>query len=252
MKLRKTSRKRNDVGFSLLELLVATVLFTLITGVVFAALIAAQARYTSEKNFMGAFEQANVALDQITRDIHAAGYPSPVVLNTATAVANPQAYAIPVAWSPNYPAASCTIGTTCTSPGAFDLILEADLGNGVQWIRYLLKETTLYRGVTGKVAGTDPITATDPVMVPYLGHVMNNASAGEIAAITAVYPGTFPGGKPVPIFTYPQFAGAPQQPPNIHNINIALIVRAPGRDPQTGQLRVATFTGQASTVNPAQ
>jgi hypothetical protein len=81
---------------------------------------------------------------------------------------------------------------------------------------------------------------------------MNNASASVIATITASYPGTFPGGNPVPVFSFPQYQGATQAPPNIHNINVALIVMAPGQDLQTQRVRVATFTAQASTVNPYQ
>jgi type II secretory pathway pseudopilin PulG len=254
MAMRTKSSKRFESGFSLLELLVATALFMVITGVVFTVLIVAQAHYKSEKSFMGTFQQANIALDQITRDIHAAGYPPAIVYNSSVSsvAANAAKYALPVAWSPTYPSSPCTIGATCATPGDFDLILEADLGSGVQWIRYQLVGTTLYRGVTSKVSGTDPITATGAagVMIPYLENVMNNASAAQIAAIQAVYPGTFPGNNPVPIFTYPLYNGAPQQPPNIHNINIAIIVKAPENDPQTNKLRVATFTGQASTVNP--
>ena len=252
MRMRKGKFALSNRGFSLLELMVATVLFTLITGIVFAALMAAQARYRSEKSLLGSFQQANVALDQITRDIHAAGYPPAIVYNTAVATpANANMYALPVAWSPNYPNAPCTIGATCASPSPWDLILEADLGdgNGVQWIRYQLQGTTLLRGVTPKAAGADPVASTNGVMVPYLDNVMNNATAAQIATIRAQYGTMFPGGNPVPVFTFPAFNGFPQQLPTIHNINVTLIVQAPDRDSQNNQLRVATLTGQASTVN---
>jgi type II secretory pathway pseudopilin PulG len=253
MAMKKTSSKHTELGFSLLELLVATALFVIITGIVFTVLIVAQAQYRGEKSFMGAFQEANVALDQVTRDIHTSGYPPPIDFNAAVAAASPQNYAFPVAYSP-FPGAPCTIGATCTSPGPYDLILEANLGAGVQWIRYELIGTTLYRGITPKIANNDPVAATNAagIMVPYLQNVMNNASAAQIAAIQAVYPGTFPGNAPVPIFTFPPNNGVPAQPPNIQNINIALIVKAKENDPRTNKLRVATFTGQASTVNPYQ
>jgi Tfp pilus assembly protein PilW len=249
------TRKRKDSGFTLLELMVATVLFIIITGMVFAVVIATQTRYKSEKEYMSAFQQANVAIDQIVRDIHGAGFPAKIVFNTSVQGSNTNSakWALPVAWWPNYPTSSCVIGTTCTTPGSWDLILEEDLadGNGVVWIRYQLSGNVLKRAQTPKTTG-DPKTVTDGLLQPYLENVMNNASASDIATITASYPGTFPGGNPVPVFSFPQYQGATQAPPNIHNINVALIVMAPGKDLQTQRVRVATFTAQASTVNPYQ
>ena len=254
MHLKKRKVARSNRGFTLIELMVATALFTIITGIVFAALIAAQARYKSEKSLMGSFQQANVAIDQMTRDIHAAGYPPAIVYNSAVSslAANANKFAVPVAWFPGYTAnAPCTIGATCTTPSSWDLILEGDLGdgNGVQWIRYQLQGTTLLRTAVRKTVGSDPKLATDGSLTPYLENVVNNASAAQIAAIRTQYPAMFPGGAPVPVFTYPTFGGPLPTPPNIRNINVTLIVQAPDRDPQSRQLRVATLTGQASTVN---
>ena len=249
----KTVRK-NNAGFTLLELMVATVLFIVITGAVFAVVIATQARYKAEKEYMSAFQQANVAIDQITRDIHGAGFPAKIVYNTSVQgiSANSTNWALPVAFYPNYPNSTCVIGSTCSTPASYDLILEEDQGSGVVWIRYKLSGNILYRAVVAKTTSTNPMTATDDSLVPYLENVMNNASASDIATITASYPGTFPGGNAVPVFTFPQYQGATQAPPNIHNINIALIVQAPGKDLQTQGVRVATFTAQASTINPYQ
>src|SRR5712691_6451436 len=147
-------KKRNDSasGFSLVELLVGTILFTIVTGAVFSLLLSAQLRYQGESNVTEAFQQANVAVDQIVRDVHSAGYPPKNALNIAVANNNPDWYALPFAWSPNYPATPCSIGP-CSVPGDYDLIVEADVsnGNGVQWIRYSLVDTTLMRGMVTKV-----------------------------------------------------------------------------------------------------
>lgn len=254
MSLRHKTSKNKNAGFTLLELMVATLLFIVITGAVFAVVIASQARYKAEKEYMSAFQQANVAIDQITRDIHGAGFPAKIIYNTSVqgASSNSTKWALPVAFYPNYPNSTCVIGTTCTSPSSYDLILEQDQGSGVVWIRYKLTNNILYRAVVAKTTSNNPITATDDSLVPYLENVMNNASSADIATITASYPGTFPGGNAVPVFTFPQYQGATQAPPNIHNINVALIVLAPGRDLQTQGVRVATFTAQASTINPYQ
>src|ERR1700738_5496027 len=97
-------KKRNHSvdGFSLVELLVGTVLFTIITGAVFSLLISAQLRYKGESNVTETFQQANVAIDQITRDVHSAGYPPKNSLRKDIADLHPETYALPFAWAPNY------------------------------------------------------------------------------------------------------------------------------------------------------
>jgi prepilin-type N-terminal cleavage/methylation domain-containing protein len=238
-------------GFSLIELMVATLLFTFIAGIVFSLLAVTQLQYGSEKDLMASFQSANIAIDQIARDVHSAGYPPANSFNANVVSLHPDWAALPFAWSPNYPANPCTIGATCTAPGDFDLIIEADLGNGVQWIRYALVGTTLMRGVVPKVAGQDPVTATGTATLPYLENVMNNAPAPQMDQIRASYPAMFPGDNPVPVFAYtPVDPSAPLQPGNILQVNICLIVQSPRPDPKTGQPRVLTLTGQAMRFNP--
>jgi hypothetical protein len=155
---------------------------------------------------------------------------------------------------PAYPVTPCTVGATCvTSPTGFDLITEADLGdgNGVQWVRYSLQGTTLMRGVAPK-NGVNPVTATVDKLIPYLDNVMNNASAAQMATLKATYPALFPGNVPVPIFTYTYDAGAALQPVNIREVNITLIVQSARPDPTTNTYRVVVLTGQAVRINPNQ
>lgn len=226
-------RKRAN-GYSLVELLVATVLFTIIAGTVFSLLLSAQLRYRGDSGVTTAFQQANVAIDQITRDVHSAGYPPPSSFAGPPAPApDPGLIALPFSWSPGYPNVSCIVGGSCGAfPGDYDLILETDPdGNGVQWIRYSLQGTTLMRGVAPKVKSADPITSTDNSLLPYLENVQNG-----------------PGNKSLPIFSY-----GPQplsQPSNIREVNILLIVQSAQPDPQTGQFRTITLTGQAVRFNP--
>jgi type II secretory pathway pseudopilin PulG len=252
MKVARNGADLSAGGFSLIELMIATLLFTLIMGVVFTLLGVSMQRYQVEKDYLNAFQQANVAMDQITRDVHSAGYPPANSFMTPVAAANPTKVATPFAWMPNYPATPCTVGV-CTSPGSYDLITESDPGNGngVQWIRYSLAGTTLMRGVVSKT-NIDPITATAPTMVPYLENVMNNPTAAQMAALQASYPGMFPGNAAVPVFTYTYDGGTASQPPNIRQVNITLIVEDPRPDPQTQKLRFVTLTGQATRINPNQ
>ncbi len=229
-------KKRNvsASGFSLVELLVGTVLFTIITGAVFSLLMSAQLRYSGESNVTEAFQQANVAIDQIVRDVHSAGYPpkTSLPLNTSS-----DFYALPFAWSPSYPLTPCTVGggaSGCLTPGGNDLIVEADTtGSGVQWIRYSLQNGTLMRCVTPKAKGGDPATSTSGDLVPYLDNVINPTST--------------------PVFSYTfDTPTSPNQPSYIREVNVTLMVRSALPDPQTRQFRTITLTGQATRFNPNQ
>jgi type II secretory pathway pseudopilin PulG len=229
-------KKRNHGadGFSLVELLVGTVLFTIITGAVFSLLVSAQLRYRGESNVTQAFQQANVAIDQIVRDVHSAGYPPKNSFAVAVSNAQPKYYALPFAWSPSYPGTPCTVGPggTCAVPGDYDLIVEADTtGNGVQWIRYSLQNGTLMRGVTLKDPTKDPMSYTNDALAPYLDNVINQ----------------------VPVFSYTfDTPTTLNQPSNIREVNITLIVQSAQPDPQTQQFRTITLTGQGIRFNPNQ
>jgi prepilin-type N-terminal cleavage/methylation domain-containing protein len=247
-------RAKSSAGFSLIEMLVTTVIFTLVAGMIFSLLMLSQKRYRTEKESLGSFQQANLAMDQIARDIHTTGYPPTNSFNTAIAAANPGKIAMPFPWSPTYPAVPCTVDVNCLTPTSYDLLLEEDLGNGngVQWIRYSLQGTTLMRAVTSKVVGADPMATTTPLLAPYLENVMNNCTAGQMAIIKQAYPSMFPGNAAIPLFTFTIPSGQPQQPASITDVNVSLIVQAPLTDLQTKQVRVAVLTGQASVFNPNQ
>jgi type II secretory pathway pseudopilin PulG len=234
-------KKQSDraSGFSLVELLVGTVLFTIITGAIFSLLLSAQMRYRGESNVTQAFQQANIALDQITRDVHSAGYPPANSFAASVVATQPQLVALPFSWSPGYtnvPPLPCVVGGSCGAvPGQYDLIVETDLGdgNGVMWIRYSLQGTTLMRGMTQKGRFQDPLAATTGQWTPYLENVVNGTNSPA-----------------VPIFSYTYDTGVAQQPSNIRDVNVTLMVQSAQPDPQTGQYRTITVTGQAVRFNP--
>jgi type II secretory pathway pseudopilin PulG len=261
-----TARKKKQPGFSLLELTLASAVFLLVAGVAFSLLGTAQKRYRTDSQVLTAFQEARLGLDQIVRDVNDSGYPPQ---NHFSVLPAANSYAVsPVAWSPGYPGAPCTLGVTCTSPADFDLIVETQFDiNGVQWIRYQLPAgtTTLLRGVVPKAVGVDPVAATGApnVMLPYIQNVMNNATGAQIAAIQAAYPAMFPGGTPVPIFNYTcdtksgtpttcPTAGAANSPVNVRDVEVALIVQTPGLDAVTGRVRVVELHGRGRRVNPNQ
>lgn len=277
--------KLREKGFSLIELVTVVAIFMMITGVVFLLLNASQQRYQMESSFLNEFQTARLAIDQMSRDIHGAGYPplnsymSNVALssNAQTAV-----LAVPFAWSGNSywtydpltptATAACTVGSCSPVPSSYDLIVEGNIsptsGSGVQWIRYKLIGTTLYRGVAAKTAGTDPDTATTAsgVLQLYVENVMNNASSTQMSAISAAYPGLFPNNTAVPIFTYfcdngssvptactSSSVSAPYNTaPYIRQVGITLIMQASQLDPKTGQPRIASLHTEAWVLNPQQ
>jgi type II secretory pathway pseudopilin PulG len=262
-------RRHQQRGFTLVEMFIAVATFLLIAGAAFQLLITAQQRYKTDSQVLSSFQEARLGLDQIVRDISDSAYPPRNQFSSATTPNNLYA-ATPVAWSPGYNGTSsgtpCVIGSTCTSPTGFDLIVETQFDNtGVNWIRYQLPSgsTTLYRGIIAKAVGSDPVTATSAtgVMVPYIENVMNDATATQITAIQAVYPSMFPGGTAVPIFSYTLDAAtgstgscttAANSPCNIRDVQITLIVQSPGVDGQSGKLRLVELNGRARRVNPNQ
>lgn len=265
-------RARHSAAFSLLEMMIAVAVFVIISAVAFTLLSLSQRRYQTESQVLNSFQEARLGLDQIVRDVNDSGYPPPSQYQFGVTPPSASLYSSsPFAWAPNYPNNPCAIAITpCTTPSDTDLIVEtlADAvtcGGGVSWIRYQLNaaQSTLFRGIVCKVAGDDPSvdTVAAGVMVPYVQNVMNSASAAQIAQFQAVYPALFPGGNPVPIFTYtcdtpagPQSCAAASasdnSPVNIREVNITLIVMAPTPDQQTGLPRLVSLNGRGRRVNP--
>src|ERR1700757_3673770 len=109
------SQRNGTSGFTLLELLVAMGIFLIICGVMFELLDMSQKRYNSETQVTSAYQDARLAMDQITRDFSVAGYP-PAGVYSVLPVSKPWRYVTgPVAWSPNYPATDCQIGVNCAT-----------------------------------------------------------------------------------------------------------------------------------------
>jgi hypothetical protein len=128
---------------------------------------------------------------------------------------------------------------------------------------------TLMRGVFDKSAG-DPDASTAGALVPFVQNIVNtqvvqNVTNPLVAQYQAAYPVIFPGGAPVPIFSYtcdnsfppPQTvpcpgAGTDNSPANIRDVMITLIVAAPLPDATTGRPRLVTLNGRGRRINPNQ
>jgi prepilin-type N-terminal cleavage/methylation domain-containing protein len=257
-------RKNGQQGFTIAELLVSSVVFLVMAAAAFSLLSSSSQRFKTDSQVLTSLQEARLGIDQITRDVSDGGYPPRSRFATATPATNLYANG-PFAWvGTTYPTTPCTVGGSCTSPGAFDLIVETDYdGTGVKWIRYQLAagQTTLTRAVINKpAAGTTPDTTTSAVLLPYLQNVMNNAPAAQITSIRAAYPSMFPGGNPVPMFTYtcdvvggnPQPCTTANNPSDIRDVDIYLIVQSLSRDAKTNELRLVELHGLGHRVNPNQ
>jgi prepilin-type N-terminal cleavage/methylation domain-containing protein len=258
--MRRASGEPQQLGFTLIELMAALGIFLLICGAAFTLLASSQQHARTESQVLTSFQEARLGLDQIIRDVNDAGYPPPTFAGT-----DPTQYtSSPFAWSPGYTISSpCTIDGSCITPGDFDLIIETnptpeDLGSSVQWIRYQLQGTTLLRGAALKRSGYDPAMDTASFLAPFVQNVVNNVSPAQIAQYQAVYPGMFPGGNPVPIFSYTCDSGAApvactgSSPRNIRDVIVTLIVAAPTPDATTGRPRLVQLIGRGRRVNPNQ
>lgn len=265
--MRRDRHNRKERGFSLIEMMIAAVIFILLCGAAFALLSVAQQRYQTESQVLNSFQEARFGLDEIVRDVNGSGYPPQNQFSISPTLPDPTSYAItPIAWSSGYPNVPCLIGI-CATPSDFDLIVERDVDpwrhDGVEWTRYQLQTPAniLARSQTYKVAGgADPAATTQNSFVPYVQNVMNNATPAQIAQFQATYPSMFPGGNPVPVFSYTCYtpygpqpcasAGSYNSPVNITDVEITLIVMAPTQDAQTGQPRLIELHGRGHSLNP--
>jgi Tfp pilus assembly protein PilW len=274
--MKRVPNNGSEQGFSLIEMMIAALIFILLCSAAFALLSVAQQRYQTESQVLNSFQEARFGLDEIVRDVNGSGYPPKNSFSFSTSPPPSAAlYAsTPVAWDPGYPNSPCQIGTagagTCIpTPSDFDIIIERDVDpwrhDGVEWTRYQLQGTVLSRAQTPKVMGGDPDGTTSPTFVPYVQNVMNNATLSQIAQFRLTYPQMFPGAKPVPIFSYicpnpmsppstidcPS-AGSYNSPVNITDVEITLIVMAPNVDAQTGSPRLIELHGRGHNLNPIQ
>jgi len=269
----KARRPVGARGFSLIELLTALGILLIVCGVAFELLTILMKKYHSDSQLLNTFQEARFGLDQVVRDINDSGFPPRIAIQPSNSPPPPfQRFAVaPFAWGPagTYPNSPCAIGTSCTTPNGYDMIVETDIDPQnqqgiVEWVRYQLNGTTLYRGVVAKSnnPATDPDAATSGSLVPYVQNVMNNPPAAQLATLQAQYPAMFPSG-PVPVFQYfcestpqPVDCTSTSPPPTTDDpthvvaVVVTLIVQAPTSDMTTGRLQLVQLKGEGRRLNP--
>src|SRR5215467_5195315 len=123
-------RKNLTSGFSLLELMIVLIVVLVITAAIFQVINLATQRTSVEQTKVDMFQEAREFMDQMTRDLRQAGYPSPRNMDPSVLTQNP------ISWDRHAAA-----GVTKVDTG--DLWFEGDVdGSGtVSVVQYHLDNT---------------------------------------------------------------------------------------------------------------
>ncbi len=73
--MKRFQRIHGERGFSLIEMMIAAVIFILLCGAAFALLSVAQQRYQTESQVLNSFQEARFGLDEMVRDVNGSGFP---------------------------------------------------------------------------------------------------------------------------------------------------------------------------------
>jgi len=228
---RKQARQR---GFTLIELLMVVLLLSIIVGAVFSQIERAQVRYRVEDQKVDLTQQEREFIDQFTRDLHQAGYPSTLMFGTQYGTSSQ--YTAAGVWS---------ISST-------DLHMEGDVdGNGVQSIVY-----SYFDGAGWAGPGRNPCPCLRRSAILKKDGVAPSAQAAG-TAFTQVQ-------NVVPIATQPTFAafdntGAPidlttaitdpTKLKQIKSVQITVTTQGVVKDSDAHKDIQVTMTGMARLVN---
>jgi len=257
MKHSRRLSTRTQRGFTLLEMLVVTVILGIVVGAVFTQMDQAQQRMTTEETKLDDFQQARDFVDQFFRDINQIGDPNFRLMDTTSALWSP---ALTTQITYNY--ASPYINDNRFAMGLVkidsnELRFEGavnGVGN-VQSIIYMINGSSLcslclQRSQTDKVAA-DPLTGqsqnwgtevNDLISTPVFRYFKYDGT--EITSCSAASPST-----PCTPLDYTTAAVA-QTLASIKTVQINLRIQNPNiMDQQTHQPIETSFEGEVSLNN---
>jgi type II secretory pathway pseudopilin PulG len=235
-------------GFTILELVIATSMFMIVSAAIFSLLENTQFRVIGEQDIVPVLQESRVAMDLLVRDIHRAGFPSPFEFPTTpddpTTLQPANLQNVFSIGFVGLPSRTCTVSSTCSLPNGFDLLMESvpdSLDNQpVQWIEYRLLRpegattSKLMRSQVPKNAAAGPLGVV-PNWVPVLENILND-----------------PGNPADPIFIYPCPGGLCPAAKDLQQVQIKLRVQSFRPDPQTHQYRQLSVVETAQRMNPTQ
>ena len=228
------SNKHHQRGFSIVELMIVIMILVAITGGIFKVMTLAMQRSYTEQIRLDMFQEARQFVDQMTRDVRQAGYPTP--RNLAESLLT----VIPAANDPH-----TAVGLVQVTGS--DLWFEADVDqNGtVSVVHYHLDPSTtnncpcLRRSQLQKITGNPFTGQNTPV---YQVEVQDVLNANIFSAFTAGSAVTLPA----------TFNSNGATIASMDTIQVTLTVRSPRADPQTRQKPVTTLVSSVKVTNCSQ
>jgi prepilin-type N-terminal cleavage/methylation domain-containing protein len=228
-------RSKRQHGFSLLELLIVVLLIFLVSGVVFGMVRSLIARSGTEQAKLDMFQSAREFMDQMSRDLHQAGYP------------NPQNFAKGVLTIPYANDHRGAVGLVKVDAG--DLWFEGVVdGTGtVSVVHYHLDSSTtngcpcLKRSQVNKVDG-DPVGAQS---TDYQVEVQGVQDGNIFSAYVGGATGT-------PITLPVDFSSDPSTIATVDTVRAVLTIRSTYKDPETHQQPITTLITTTRLNNCSQ
>ncbi len=239
MKSMKKANRRQTNGFTLLESMMSVLILTLILGAIFRQIHNMQANYKVEGQKIDLSQQDREFIDQFTRDLHQAGYPSPATLN----ITNLNAVVDPAGGNPNL------VSAGITNISATSLTMEGDL-DGMGTVKVV---TYTFSGGAGCPGGRPCVLRTVNLKgagggaVPYVEVQNLVAGSGGFAAYdnngqAIVLPEKLNGNATVSDSSYKNLK-------KIKSVTVALTLQSTGRDINGGVAPQVSMTGTARLPN---
>lgn len=230
---------RVAAGFSMVETLISLFILTLVVGAIFNQVQKTQANYRVESMKLDLSQQDREFIDQFTRDLHQAGYPSPESLN----IDNLNAAIDPTGGNPNLVSAGIT-NITQTS-----LTMEGDLdGSGVvRVVTYTFSPGAGCPGGLPCLLRTVQLKGAAAALGTYVEVQNLVANSGTFTAYDGtggviVLPESLPAGATTSTQNYKDLR-------KIKSITVSLTLQAPARDSNSGVAPQLTMTGTARLPN---
>ena len=254
---------RRQRGFSLLEMLVALFILSIVLAIVTDGIVQMQNRNNATQQKTDAMQMTRDYIDQMVRDIHNAGFPPPSVFT------NPGSQSAPRDCITDLNAANLACGVLSFQPT--QVIYEADLdGTGTVyriWLNLVpgpggTCPCTLQRGVLPKAVAMAP-GATYTFYTEVSG-VLNsgNGAGASTFGVTMGGPGVYTGWTTQDAFSAYQIDGTPAPPCNtvspytnwgacssLRSISITANVASAVPDPQSRVYSVVTIVSRARRNN---
>jgi Tfp pilus assembly protein PilW len=228
----------NSRGFSLVELMVSIVVMMIVLGGIFGVIDVVNQRSSTEQAKLDMFQEAREFMDQMSRDLHQAGYPSHRhYLKSGILTADPIINDVKNA-----------VGIVKVAAG--DLWFEGDVdGTGqVSVVRYHLDTSTasgcpcLRRSQQPKIEG-DPLDGQSPEDFQIQVQGVQN---------TDIFSAYTRGTTGVPIDLPIDFTNDGAVMANVDTIKVILSLRSPTEDPKTGKHPETTLVATSKLNNCSQ